>query len=129
MDRETLIFQYDLEATNNLRVAIYNYELKTINNLQLINGGAASLLITFLTQAKIHYTLGLKFFFTISTSLFLIGLAFSLALLFISPNFMEARYRINEINYGNKMYEKCKRKRLCCFLGAVTSFFIGIVIK
>ena len=121
------IFQADLAATNDLRNAIYNYEFKTISNLQLINGGGASILTGFLTHPNLFQTPTIKILFILSIVSFVVGLFFSLILAFISPSFLEARYREDEGEHQNKKYTNYKLKRkwfLCCS----SAFFFTAVI-
>lgn len=121
------ILQADLVATNDLRNAIYNYEFKTINNLQILNGGGASILVGFLTHSSLLQTPTIKILFLLSILSFVLGLFFSLRLAFVSPSFLQSRYRKDEGELQCQKHKKYKQQRkyfLCC---SSICFFIGVI--
>lgn len=96
--------QNSFREVESLRSAIYDYELKTISNLQFINGGGAAVLVGFLSQSAVHS----RYYFGSSIISFLMGLIFSILLSFISPDFLELRFRQNQKFKDYKKY-KCLR--------------------
>lgn len=123
---EKLIKIADLNATNDLRKAMYNSELKAVLILQSINAGAAVLLVNFIKLS--HLSCGMKLLFLLSILSYIGGLIASLFLLFKIPDFLEKRYRQNQGAELCDEYNELKKCRIICVSAASLGFILGTIL-
>lgn len=110
----------DLQATNDLRKAIYDYEFKALVIWQGINSASIGLLINLLPKVHYNYLIIFAFFF------FLMALFCTLIILYKSSSFLEARYHVKE---NQKRYKILEKLRSCMLITSSVLFLLGVIFS
>ncbi len=125
------IREADLQATNDLRKAMYEQEYMNIRVLQIINGGAAVALVSLLGQIWTK-AMWLVPCFTISIIFFISGLVIAVLCGHKNPYFIEKRFIQNDTidikNEFKELQDSIKRFRMSSLLCFVIAVIIPIAV-
>lgn len=124
---EKEIREADLQATNDLRKAMYEQEYMNIRVLQIINGGAAVALVSLLGQIWTK-AMWLVPCFTISIFFFIFGLVFAVLCGLKNPDFIVKRFIQNDSSDINKEFKKLQASIKRFRIYSISCFIIAVCI-
>jgi hypothetical protein len=116
-----------LQATNDLRKAMYEQEYMNIRVLQIINGGAAVALVSLLGQVWTK-AMWLIPCFTISIFFFIIGLVIAVLCGLKNPIFIEKRYIQNDTVDIQKEFKELHDSIMRFRMSSLLCFVIAVII-
>lgn len=121
------IREADLQATNDLRKAMYEQEYMNIRVLQIINGGAAVALVSLLGQIWTK-AMWLIPCFTISIFFLIFGLVIAVLCGFKNPKFIEKRYIQNDAVDIQKEFKELQDKLMRFRMSSLLCFVVAVII-
>jgi hypothetical protein len=119
--------QAELEATNDLRRAIYSQEASAIRAPQVVNAGGAVALLAFLGQTWVAAP-ELRIAVATSIGLMVLGLLLAIWGEFQLPEFSERRYRQSQSSDALRKYRKARQRRRQTVCLSFLSFALAVVI-